>query len=559
LEKGDIDLLMGTRNLLLSITNYMEKAGYKANLVLHRPYESSFGFNRDETILWSIVNKAQPLINTERVVDNWTRRVFDYSGALARAQLPYLIGLSILLIAVLLLLTILLLRNRQMASHLEIIVQQRTHELEVQTAAARVASQAKGEFLARMSHEIRTPLNAVIGMTELARRGDTLEKKNASLEKIAAASDHLLGILNDVLDMSKIESGKFVIVHDPFILLTAMEEVENIILQRCEEKHIRFEADFEGLSNTVGVMGDKLRLKQVLINLLGNAVKFTPDSGVIRFSVNPCGDEPDQNKGDSQNNTVIPVHFKVSDNGIGMTPPQMKNLFTAFEQADNSISTRFGGTGLGLAISQNLIRQMGGLITVESVFGSGSSFEFTLNMDIAEAIEKEADKADTEASEFPGKRILLAEDIDINRMILKELLADTKVIIDEAVDGKEALEKFSAAPENYYDLIFMDVQMPNMDGHEATRKIRELEAERLASMEFGAQTQTPKQLLGPQPSGEHREGSLLEPVKQVPIVAMTANAYREDIDRALAAGMNGHLAKPIDIGEVMKSLNRWLA
>jgi signal transduction histidine kinase/ActR/RegA family two-component response regulator len=525
LEHGDIDLLMGTRNLLLSITNYMEKAGYKANLVLHRPYESSFGFNKDEAVLWSIVNKAQPLIDTESVVDNWTRRVFDYSGALARAQMPYLIGLSILLIAVLLLLIILLLRNRQMASRLEITVQQRTHELEVQTAAAQVASLAKGEFLARMSHEIRTPLNAVIGMTELARRGSTLEKKNASLEKIAAASDHLLGILNDVLDMSKIESGKFVIAHDPFILLTAMEEVENIILQRSEEKHIHFETDFSGLSKDIGVMGDKLRLKQVLINLLGNAVKFTPDSGLIRFSAT-TDDAPHPIENDRQTNTAIRVHFKVSDSGIGMTADQMKNLFTAFEQADNSISTRFGGTGLGLAISQNLIRQMGGLITVESVFGSGSSFKFALNLDIAEIVEKEADKASPGITVFPGKRILLAEDIEINRMILKELLGDTQLVIDEAVDGNEVVEKFSASAENYYDLIFMDVQMPNMNGHEATQNIRLLER---------------------------------KDAKTIPIIAMTANAYREDIDRALASGMNGHIAKPINIDEVIKSLNKWLA
>jgi signal transduction histidine kinase/ActR/RegA family two-component response regulator len=522
LGKGSIDLLMGTRNLLLCITNYMEQTGYKANLVLRRPYESVFGFNRQERILCSIVNKAQSLIDTEQVVDNWTRRVFDYSGALARAQIPYLAGTSLLLILVLFLLVVMLIRNRQMAARLEKTVAQRTHELEVrskelevQTAAAQVASRAKGEFLARMSHEIRTPLNAIIGMTGIARRTETIEKKNDSLDRITAASAHLLGILNDVLDMSKIESGKFAVVREPFDLLAAMEEVENIILQRCEEKEMTLTADFTGLSNRV-VLGDKLRLKQVLINLLGNAVKFTPEKGSLQFLVNPL-----EGGGEGQ----LRVRFQVADSGIGMTEEQMKNLFTVFEQADRSISVRFGGTGLGLAISQNLVKLMGGLITAESVFGKGSVFTFTLDMDTAEKVETEAPPNPEAIKEFSGKRILMVEDIEVNRMILTELLEGTELQIDEAGDGIEALNRFSASAPGYYALIFMDVQMPNMDGYEATRRIRALSRE-------DAQT--------------------------VPIIAMTANVYREDIDLALAAGMNGHLAKPIDIAAVLETLNKWL-
>jgi signal transduction histidine kinase/ActR/RegA family two-component response regulator len=527
LEKGEVDLLMGTRNLLLSITNYMEKTGYKASLVLLRPYESNFGFKADEALLASIVSKAQSLIDTNRIVDSWTRRVFDYSGALARAQKPFLLGASALMGAALVLVIILLLRNRQMALNLEKTVEQRTHELkergeelEVQTLAARVASRAKGEFLARMSHEIRTPLNAVIGMTEIARRAETIQKKDSSLEEIASASNHLLGILNDVLDMSKIESGKFSVAHEPFGLNAAMGEVAQIIRLRCEEKHIVFTADFTWPGDP-WVMGDKLRLKQVLINLLGNAVKFTPEGGNIGFTVHGAAASPD---GDPAGPGRITLHFKIRDSGIGIKEEQLKNLFNAFEQADNTIAVRFGGTGLGLAISQNLVKLMGGLITVSSEYGRGSNFEFTLDAETAK-IQAPAASFEGKIPDLTGKRMLLAEDIEINRIILKELLSETHLEIEEASDGKKALSKFSASPESFYDLIFMDVQMPNMDGHEATRAIRSL---------------------------KRKDASA------VPIIAMTANAYKEDIDKALDAGMNGHLAKPIVMNEVLASLDKWL-
>jgi CheY-like chemotaxis protein len=363
-----------------------------------------------------------------------------------------------------------------------------------------------------MSHEIRTPLNAIIGMTEIAKRAGTLEKKDSSLAEIDAASNHLLGILNDVLDMSKIESGKFTIAHEAFDIKTAMEEVSHIIIQRCAEQKLVFETDFSGLGDH-SVLGDKLRLKQILINLLGNSVKFTGEGGIIRFLVEKTDGE------DS-----IAVHFLVSDTGIGMTPEQCDRLFTAFEQADNSISVRFGGTGLGLAISQNLVKMMGGLITVESEPGKGSVFSFTLEMETVAAAVKEKE-TELLSLDFTGKRILLAEDIEINRIILTELLSDTHIEIDEAADGALALAAFSEKPEGYYDLIFMDIQMPNMDGYETALHIRALNR---------------------------------EDAKTIPIIAMTANAYREDVEHALKSGMNSHLAKPIEIEEVLKTLNQWL-
>jgi signal transduction histidine kinase/CheY-like chemotaxis protein len=508
----------------------MELTGYEANLVLRRPYESFFGFGKDQELLASLVGKTQGLIDTGRLVDSWTRRIFDYSGALAKTRQPLFIGLSLALALVLALVTFSFVRNRQMSVQLEQTVEERTRELvkrstelEIQTGAAQVASKAKGEFLARMSHEIRTPLNAIIGMTEIARRADGVEKKDHSLHEIAVASDHLLGILNDVLDMSKIESGKFAIIHNAFNLGEAMEEVAHIIVQRCIEKEIDFIPSFQGISGAA-VIGDKLRLKQILINLLGNAVKFTPEQGKVDFIVEGAARIAGDGPSPEGSTGIITVHFKVTDTGIGMTEEQVSKVFHAFEQADSSISVRFGGTGLGLAISQNLVKLMGGFITVKSTIGAGSTFEFTLDMEKTSLLEHEIASAE-DARDYTGKRILLTEDININREIVKELLSDTHVEIREAEDGQQALSIFSASSAGYYNLIFMDIQMPNMDGYEAASRIRALDR---------------------------------PDAKDIPIIAMTANAYKEDIEKAAASGMNAHIPKPIDIAEVLKVLDKYL-
>jgi len=522
LTSGEVDLLMMTRNLLLSATNYLEQAGIKENLSFDRFYESYFGFNNDQAMLCSIVSKAQDLIDTERIAESWTRKVFDYRGKLARAQVPYLIGLSVLLLTVMTLLTIMLHKNRRMGDQLAATVeartlelQKRSAELEVQTEQAQVASRTKSDFLARMSHEIRTPLNAIIGMTGIAKRAlhTDIDKAEGSLQEILISSGHLLGILNDVLDMSKIEAGKFTLGNEAFPLDAAMSDVALMIAQRCSERRITFETDLHSLTG-LGVVGDRLRLSQVLINLLGNAVKFTEEDGTITFSARFLRETPD----------TLTVGWEVRDTGIGMTEEQVGRLFGAFEQADSTIAARFGGTGLGLAISQNLIGQMGGQIAVESVYGQGSAFSFELMLPKAE-IEAAGGGQDMTAPKLPGKRILLVEDIAINRIILIDLLSETEAIIEEAEDGREAVRQFEASPNGYFDLIFMDVQMPNMNGYEATRAIRQMTRPDAAA---------------------------------VPIIAMTANAYREDIEAARQSGMNAHLAKPVDMVEVFRALRQWV-
>ena len=516
MEKGEIDLLMASRNLLLSATNYYENPAYKANFIFNRTYDSSFGFHKDQKLLCSIISKAQRLVNAPAITERWTRKIFDYRSKMARAQIPYLIGLLTLLGCVLALTLALLQRNSQMKKKLQLTVKKRTAELEIQSKLAWEASQAKGDFLSRMSHEIRTPLNAIMGMAQIARRSALTEpaKTVESLDEMIAASSHLLEILNAVLDISKIEAGKFTLASEAFSLSGAVRNVVNIIVQRCNDKDIAFAANLHEIPD-MHVLGDPLRLKQILINLLGNAVKFTPAGGEVRLFVHMVAEKEE----------TADFNFFISDTGLGMSREQLAKLFTPFEQTDSSIASRFGGTGLGLAISQNLVNQMGGEISVQSAPNEGSTFAFTLTLAKAKGIEIKEPQTGTEDLNLSGKRILLVEDIAINRTIVIELLRETNVNIDTAEDGAEAVRIFEASPPGYYDLIFMDIQMPHMDGYEATARIRESE----------------------------------RPDAQViPIVAMTANAYSEDINKAIAAGMDGHLSKPVDIDAVKRLLAEML-
>lgn len=642
LEKGEIDLLMSTQNLLLSLTNYLEKPGFKANVVFQYTANSDFGINKNEVLLQSILNKAQRYIDMPGLSERWKRKVFDYNSKMLKDVLPFMIVAIALLILGFAAVFILLMKNRRMSRNLEDIVAQRTRELEQ-------ASRAKSDFLSRMSHEMRTPMNAIIGMRKIAEASDDVGKLRYCLANIGASSTHLLGLINDILDMSKIEAGKFELSKGPLHLEKMLIKICNLIIDKVEQKKQTLHVVLaKGIH--LEYAGDELRLSQVVANLLSNAVKFTPDGGKIVLAVK------ETLKGD----TGCLLHFSVADTGIGMTAEQRSRLFNSFEQADKSIAARFGGTGLGLAISKSIVEKMNGAIWVESEPGKGSTFLFDVELEpvwrqegvvvgagtrfsdlevlavsgneeyreyfhevaeglglscrtaktAGEAVDRireahtaqrpyqavfidallpdgagvdivrrlgsaidgntvvitssflewsalEASAADVgvhrflprplfpsllanavsgvvghsselsteesqarEVPDFSRITVLLAEDVAINQEIFIALLESTGLRIDTADNGLEAVHKFEQQPEKY-DLIIMDLQMPVMDGYEATRTIRGMESLK---------------------------------AKTIPIVAMTANAFKEDIDRCLSVGMNDHMPKPIDEAVVFEKI-----
>ena len=376
-----------------------------------------------------------------------------------------------------------------------------------------LSAKAKSDFLARMSHEIRTPMNGIIGMTEIALKdGQTEERRIDCLRKIEYSSEYLLGLINDILDMSKIESGKMRLIEEKCNLMEMIQGLRPLLEAKLNENNIQYIADIQ-LKNH-WFMADSLRLNQVLVNLLGNALKYSRPDGHVWLTVR----ETEEEKGFSN------LYFQVRDDGIGIAPEKQQLIFRQFEQADNSENARKQGTGLGLAISRRIVRMMDSDIKLESEPGKGSSFSFSVKLQPVSG-EKTTVTSQPEEISFPGKRILVVEDNELNMEIICTILENYGIETEQAVNGKEAVRRMEESVPGYYDMIFMDIMMPEMDGLEATRTIRNLDR---------------------------------EDCKKIPIYAMSANAFDEDVKRSLASGMNGHLSKPVNLQVLEKTLQKVL-
>ena len=384
------------------------------------------------------------------------------------------------------------------------------------------SSLAKSQFLFNMSHDIRTPMNAIIGYTNLARKGEASDEVKSYLDKIENSSQHLLALINDILEMSRIENGRMELEFVPVDLCAVFEGMRELFSEQMKEKNIDFSVHTKQIEDRY-VWCDRKNLNRVLLNLLSNACKFTPEGGSVSASIWQSG---------ARDNGYGTYEIRIQDSGIGMSKEFAERMFNAFERERTSTVSGIEGTGLGLSITKSIVDMMGGTIEVMTAPGSGTEIVIRLKFQLAQEDEvpdseklrdgsAPVEEAPEPEVDFSTKRLLLVEDNQINMEIANMILTQAGFTVETAENGKVAVEKVEASEPGYYDAVLMDIQMPVMDGYEATRKIRSLDNEVLAG---------------------------------IPVIAMTANAFKEDIEAAAEAGMQGHIAKPVDVGLLMKTL-----
>ena len=412
--------------------------------------------------------------------------------------------------------TLIVIVNRlQTHRKLQLAAQQKAKEMTVLAEQAQAASKAKSTFLSNMSHDIRTPMNAIIGFTNIALHQDSVPEMHNCLKKIEESSDHLLSLLNDVLDLSRIESGKVEFSPVPTNITAVTDSVIEIVKGMLLNRELNFEVHREPLQNPY-VMTEPVRIREILVNILNNAVKFTKDGGTIRFD---AGGRPGV---DAQH---IVICYRIKDTGIGMSEDFQKKIFDEFAQEENGARTQYKGTGLGMPISKKYIELMGGTITVDSRKGVGTTFTVEIPMELTNAEKVEKTKPLVQHNDLKGIKVLLAEDNDLNAELATMLLEDLGMTVTRAADGQEVVDLFAEYPAGTYDIILMDIMMPKMDGHQVAKAIRAMYADR--------------------PDAE-----------EIPIIALSANAFSEDVQASLDAGMNGHVSKPLNMEEVTKVIER---
>lgn len=398
-------------------------------------------------------------------------------------------------------------------------LKEKNTQLNIAIEQANQASRAKSVFLNNMSHDIRTPMNAIIGFTELATKHlNNQDQARGYLEKISTSSQHLLSLINDVLDMSRIESGKIHLEEQSVHLPELIHNLQTITQANIESKKLTFNIQTMDITNEY-IITDPLRLNQILLNILSNAIKYTPEGGAITMCII-------QKK--NTNKEYAEYAFAIKDTGIGMSEDFQKHIFEEFSREETSTVNQIQGTGLGMSITKSIVDMMGGTIQVSSTLGKGSEFIIHLPFKISEEKQENRNESNLQKNnlDFKGKKILLVEDNELNQEIAYTLLKERGFIVTVASDGIKAVECISQMNEGQYDLVLMDIQMPTMNGYEATQKIRELKDLKKAS---------------------------------IPIIAMTANAFDEDRQKALDAGMNAHIAKPVNIDELEKALREILS